>query len=436
MTTRPMRVSDLPIVYLSYDEPWAEEFFADLAAKFPGAKRVHGVKGLDACHKAAAEEAGTEWFITVDADTLVAPAFADAEIPEFFVNQRTRIDWPSRNVVNGLAYGNGSLKCWPRAMVLSMQTHEAAPAGTRSLDHDVGRGLASNPTSFGIQLPQAYSTTHPAETAYHAFRCGYREGLRVSLPPSPADLGRGFATHLHDRRRARLQAWCSIGTHATNGIWMIYGARMGVLASQLGGLDLDRINDFAWFNDLWDNLISQRFAGQSGHCPRSGFTWDTDHLEAEVRALGKRLALELDLEVLHLSSEHSAMLASSERPEGAAHSIDLMGNAYQSGQGVDKDPERALACFEIGKILNLSNSFNNFARMFHKGRGVPQDIERARENYEMAVALENKYAPSHLARLIGEFDDRTPEVAARIRMLDKLSAERGFVAPSPGTPAE
>ena len=43
-----MRVAEIPIVFLSYDEPWADEFFADLIGKAPWAKRVHGVKGLDA----------------------------------------------------------------------------------------------------------------------------------------------------------------------------------------------------------------------------------------------------------------------------------------------------------------------------------------------------------------------------------------------------
>ena len=62
-----VKTTDLPIVFMSYDEPWADEYWADLLSKAPHAKRVHGVLGLDACHKAALKAGGGEFVITVDA---------------------------------------------------------------------------------------------------------------------------------------------------------------------------------------------------------------------------------------------------------------------------------------------------------------------------------------------------------------------------------
>ena len=44
-----MRGANIP-----HDEPNAEKNYADLLKKVPWAKRVHGVKGSDAAHKAAA----------------------------------------------------------------------------------------------------------------------------------------------------------------------------------------------------------------------------------------------------------------------------------------------------------------------------------------------------------------------------------------------
>ena len=61
-----IRVSDLDFVYISYKEPNKEENWADLLSKVPWAKRVDGVKGFDSAHKAAAEKAETEFFISVD----------------------------------------------------------------------------------------------------------------------------------------------------------------------------------------------------------------------------------------------------------------------------------------------------------------------------------------------------------------------------------
>ena len=50
-----MKVIEFDVVFLSYDEPNADLHYADLCNKVPWAKRVHGVKGSDAAHKAAAE---------------------------------------------------------------------------------------------------------------------------------------------------------------------------------------------------------------------------------------------------------------------------------------------------------------------------------------------------------------------------------------------
>ena len=70
-----IKVQDADFVFLSYDEPNADRNYADLKKKFPWAKRVHAVKGLDAAHKACANISETERFITIDADTIVDKNF-------------------------------------------------------------------------------------------------------------------------------------------------------------------------------------------------------------------------------------------------------------------------------------------------------------------------------------------------------------------------
>jgi len=61
-------IAELDVIYLSYDEPQCEEFWADLLNKVPWAKRVHGVDGSDNAHRAAGEMSETERFILVDGD--------------------------------------------------------------------------------------------------------------------------------------------------------------------------------------------------------------------------------------------------------------------------------------------------------------------------------------------------------------------------------
>ena len=52
-----IRVTNLDFVFISYREPNADENYADLLNIVPWAKRVHGIKGFDNAHKAAAEKA-------------------------------------------------------------------------------------------------------------------------------------------------------------------------------------------------------------------------------------------------------------------------------------------------------------------------------------------------------------------------------------------
>ena len=70
-----VRVTDLDFVFISYTEPNKEENWADLKSKIPWAKRVDGVKGFDSAHKAAAEKAETDFFISVDGDNIVDESF-------------------------------------------------------------------------------------------------------------------------------------------------------------------------------------------------------------------------------------------------------------------------------------------------------------------------------------------------------------------------
>ena len=110
-----MKVIDYDIIYLSYDEPNAEKNYADLLTKAPWAKRVHGVEGSDAAHKACAELSETDRFITVDGDNIIRADFLQQElnISDDVKLSESVISWCGKNSINGLMYGNGGLKCWP-----------------------------------------------------------------------------------------------------------------------------------------------------------------------------------------------------------------------------------------------------------------------------------------------------------------------------------
>ena len=73
-------IADLDVIFLSYNEPNKEHNWIDLKSKCPWAKRVDGVEGSDAAHKAAGEASSTERFVLVDGDNIVDPALFDQQL--------------------------------------------------------------------------------------------------------------------------------------------------------------------------------------------------------------------------------------------------------------------------------------------------------------------------------------------------------------------
>lgn len=225
-----MKISDLDVVFISYDEPNAEEHWADLLNKCPWAKRVHGVKGFDAAHKVAATESKTEWLVTVDGDNVVDEEFFSGVVP----TEPKVMSWAGRNVINGLVYGNGGLKIWPRALALSMKTHEAAADSRNAVEF-----------CWGIpyrHMRGSFSETRPNETPRQAFRAGYREGFKMCMHEGIVVGPSEFQKTVPSINRRRLQVWCSVGSDAANGDWAIMGARLGAIAA-LEGEDPTVIRD-------------------------------------------------------------------------------------------------------------------------------------------------------------------------------------------------
>lgn len=424
-----MRVGDLPTVFLSYDEPWADELWDDLKAKAPRPRRVHGVAGLDASHKAAAEAAGERWFVTVDADTRVDAAFFDQELDEDLLGDHLRLDWFSRSAVNGLVSGNGCLKLWPRALVLAMRTHEAAPADRISIDHEIAQ--IDPPYSMQVQLPGCFSTTDPARTPYHAFRAGFRESVYLAgltrgtagaadpLPP-PAPAAAWF-----------LRIWCSVGSHARNGMWVLYGARLGLwMRHRAPDWSVRRVNDYGWLSGFWATTVLPRFAPAVPPRSASDARWDDARLEAEVAALGTWINGTIELEVADLAPEESRLVAEAGILPAvrSGKMVDALGSAFLKGRGVPRDSARARELFEAAAAMGDPAAFNNLARMHERGTLSAADPAEAERLYEIAISLGNPHAPFHLAGMTRK-SAKTADQRARVDALVRLAAERGY---SPG----
>lgn len=248
-----VKVIEHDVIYLSYDEPNAEKNYANLLTKVPWAKRVHGVKGSDAAHKACAEISETDRFITVDGDNQIYDDFINNEIKlaDDIDLSRSVISWCGKNVINGLTYGNGGLKCWPKEFVLNMRTHENADPTNLHAQVDFCWDVDY------LQQEETYSLVHNNETAHQAWRAGFREGVKLVLDRGERLSKKDFLIKTHWRCLHMLYIWTMVGSDVPNGIWAILGARAGLVKTMCTDWDYVQVRDFDYLNTLWRNEFEQ-----------------------------------------------------------------------------------------------------------------------------------------------------------------------------------
>lgn len=241
-----MKTTELDLVFISYDEPNADLNYADLCEKAPWAKRVHGVKGSDAAHKAAAELSDTDWFITVDADNIVNDKFFDLEIADD--PKIKAYGWCGRNRINGLRYGNGGIKIWRKQFVLDMRTHEAAESDRAQVDFCWEDGYKN--------FPVVYSESVINASPFQAWRAGFREGVKMTLldgvrVPSFELKERIWWHNIH-----RLRMWSTVGMHEENGKYAILGARMGTWMTNCTDWNYVDVRDFEILKNIYEQNVN------------------------------------------------------------------------------------------------------------------------------------------------------------------------------------
>jgi hypothetical protein len=278
---KKIRVVDQDIIFLSYDEPNAEKNYADLCTKIPWAKRVHGIHGSDAAHKACADLSETEYFVTVDADNIVDEEFLNVEVDyeELGLSPEHVFSWCGKVHVNGLMYGNGGLKMWTRKFVHNMKTHE------HSEDGDERGKVEFCFDDKYHQFNENFSESYTNATPWQAWRAGFREGVKMSL-----DQG----AKVQDIRTTwwqnfdRLRIWCSVGADVENGLWSMYGAREGLYKTMCTDWDYAEVRDFEWLNSYWKDKVQD----------------ESDLLDA-IEDYGDKLRSELGIEIAELDAHGS-----------------------------------------------------------------------------------------------------------------------------------
>ena len=273
-------IADLDCIYLSYDEPQREEFWIKIRNMVPWARRVDGVLGSDAAHKAAAQASSTDRFILIDGDNLPDPTFFNQTL--VFPSQEYEsavFRWRARNHINGLMYGNGGLSSWTKDFVQNMRTHEATDGRTETEVE-----FCFDPLYWPMY--DCYSNTYPNGSPFQAWRAGFREGVKMCLQRGRKPSVEEFKTQVL-RNLDNLTIWHNVGSDVENGEWAMAGARQGTYMTMLTNWNYRLVQDFNALAELWLTVK------------------DSDPRLLSNR-LGPELGTQLDLPMAILESEQSA----------------------------------------------------------------------------------------------------------------------------------
>jgi len=211
------------IVFISYNEPNADENYAALKERFPSAKRVDGVKGIHQAHVKAAKKCFTKMFWVVDADAVIRNDFNfDYVVPDYDL-ECVHV-WQSLNPINDLVYGYGGVKLLPRKLTANMDLSKTDMTTSIS-DRFNPMPTVSNITAFN---------TDPFNTWKSAFRECAKLASKI------------IDRQNEDETNERLKTWTTVGHDRPYGKYALAGAAAGMEFGLSNKSDLSLINDFDW----------------------------------------------------------------------------------------------------------------------------------------------------------------------------------------------
>jgi hypothetical protein len=216
------------IIFISYNEPNADENFAKLKARFPYAQRVDGIKGIHQAHIAAARKAFTKMFWVVDADAIILDTFNFDHVVSEYDLENVHV-WRSINPVNGLEYGYGGVKLLPKKLTQNMDTTK--PDMTTSIS-----------TLFKA-MPEVSNITAFNTDPYNSWKSAFRECVKLA--------SKTIDRQNDNETQVRLDRWCTIGADLD----VLHGAQEGReygLENKDNPEALKLINDFEWLQARFD----------------------------------------------------------------------------------------------------------------------------------------------------------------------------------------
>ena len=221
-------VQDMDVIFISYDEPSAEQRFKDLQIKAPRAKWVKNVQGQTEAYHAAAKQCETAYFFAVFPKLEIVDSFNFDFQPDRLKNA-CHYMFNCRNPVNGLEYGHGAVLLYNKK--LTLQTTNPGLDFTLSAPH--------------TDAPILSAINHFNETPWLSWRTAFREVLKLK--------------QINDKKptvesQFRLKKWCSAGT-GKNAECCLQGAQDANQYYDEHKDDQDKLQlsyDFQWLKEYYE----------------------------------------------------------------------------------------------------------------------------------------------------------------------------------------
>lgn len=222
------------IIFISYNEPNADENYKILKERFPRATRIDGVKGIHQAHIEAAKLSTTYMFWVVDADAIIVDNFNFnfEQIPFYNAAARNTVYvWRSQNPINDLVYGYGGVKLLPRKLTIEMD--QSKP--------DMTTGISN---SFKV-MSEVSNITAFNTGEFETWKSAFRECAK--LASKTIDRQDDYETN------ERLEIWTTKGSDRKFGEFALAGAKAGMEFGTSNKDSIHLINDFGWLKETYEN---------------------------------------------------------------------------------------------------------------------------------------------------------------------------------------
>lgn len=161
----------LDVFFLSHGEANADENWQHLKSLCPRAQRIDGIDGLFEAHQACAQASNTANFWVVDADAWIFDHFDFSYMPKDIMHwdhaeKDSVLIWSARNPVNGLEYGYGGVKLFPKKPFLDGRAWRI--------------DLATTLSAVVINMPEVAGETRFNSTPKSAWVGAFRECAKLA----------------------------------------------------------------------------------------------------------------------------------------------------------------------------------------------------------------------------------------------------------------